>query len=187
MIKREIPLGKKIYGNIYVHKRYITRMVDKYHLFSEDFFPDHYCEAIRLANISWNDFTILKWNEDKMIMSFIYSPIFDEFMEPDIESYVTVNLLNKRVFRKKYKVGKNRPIYHHKWLMVEDNYPGFDVNREKIRSIVIEKVIKMFPWIEKRKIGYSHYWSKVVRPKLFADQDNIRKMSGIELRDKVSV
>ena len=55
MIKREIPLGKKIHGNIYVHKRYITRMVDKYKLFNGDFWIDGYCKAVALANISYKE------------------------------------------------------------------------------------------------------------------------------------
>ena len=178
MIRREIPLGKKIMDNIYVHKRYITEMVDKYKLFPREF-PEMYGYAATLAEIRLEDYTILKWNEREMKMSFIYSPIFNEFMEPDIDSYVTVSIQTGKVTRRKFKIGKNRPIYHHKWLMVEDDYPGFDVEAAKKRSILIEKVIKMFPWIDKKMIGYDNYWNKVVRPKLFANQDSIEKMETI--------
>ena len=169
MIKREIPLGKKIHGNIYVHKRYVGRMVDKYHLFSDEF-VDLFCLAAELSHIEWEEYTILKWNEREQRISFIYCPFFDASCEPHIESYVTVNLRNRRVSRRRYVAGKNRPIYHHKWLMVEDNYPGFLVSREKMRSINIEKVLKMFPWIDKKMIGYLDYWQKEVVPKLLQEQ-----------------
>ncbi len=171
MIRREIPLGKKIHGNIYVHKSCITRMVDKYHIFNGEFWIDCYCRAVALSNISYKDYTILKWNERKQVMSFIYCPVFDSFPEPDIESYVTVNLRTGRVTRRKYTIGQNRPLYHHKWLMVEDNYSGFLVSREKMRSILIEKVLKMFPWIDKKMIGYMDYWKNEVVPKLLQERN----------------
>ena len=172
-MNRQIPLGKKVRGKIYVHKRYIISMVEKYKLFGREF-REMYCYAMEKADLHDDDFTILKWNEREMRMSFIYSPLFDDFMEPDIESYVTVSIRTGKVTRRKFEVGKNRPIYHHKWLMVEDSYQGFNVSRHKMRSILIEKVIKMFPWIDKRMIGYTAYWRKVVVPKLLEErQDNL--------------
>ncbi len=183
MIRREIPLGKQIHGNIYVHKSYITRMVDKYKLFNGDFWIDAYCKAVALAKISYNDYTILKWNERKQVMSFIYCPNFDASCEPHIESYVTVNLRNGRVSRRRY--ANNCPIYHHKWLMVEDNYPGFLVSREKMRSILIEKVLKMFPWIDKKMIGYLSYWQNEVVPKLLDERHDRLDASEIDNGRKI--
>ena len=166
---RQIPLGKKVYGSIYVHKKYITSMVNKYKLFPREF-PEMCCYAMEKANIELSDFTILKFNEREMKISFIYCPVFDHFPTPDIEGYVTVNLRTGRVTRRRYTIGQNRPIYHHKWLMVENSYPGFLVGREQLRSMLVEKVIKMFPWIDKKMIGYMDYWKLEVVPKLLEER-----------------
>ena len=72
--------------------------------------------------------------------------------------------LKKRT-RKERSYDNNIPIYHHKWMMVSDDYHGFNVDEAKKRSEKIEEVIKKYS-IDKKRIGYKTYWKEVVLPLL---------------------
>ena len=49
-------------------------------------------------------------------------------------------------------------IYHHKWLFVTDDYPGFDVEESKNRS---RKWVSL-PNIDYSRIGYKKFWGLIL-------------------------
>lgn len=64
-------------------------------------------------------------------------------------------------------------IYHHKWLFVDDNYPGFDVEESKERSAAWMAL----PDVDKSLIGRASYWNAEVVPRLMdanSDQNWLR-------------
>ena len=59
-------------------------------------------------------------------------------------------------------VPSDPPIYHHKWLFVDDDYPGFDVAQGKLRSAAWLAL----PDVDKSRIGRRSYWQTHVVPRL---------------------
>jgi len=64
------------------------------------------------------------------------------------------------------------PIYHHKWMFVKDDYPGFDVkesmrwsetwkNSEVVKGLVNDPSTKFY-----RRMGRQSYWQTMVLDKL---------------------
>jgi hypothetical protein len=153
---RKIPLGKQVKSAIYIHRDYEYKVI-----------PDKILEAARdIGLIRYFNYDVVKWDKYTNKVSFIYCPDFDHKFEPDVEAVITVDLKKGTKRQRNYRDGtfpvRNCPIYHHTWLMVEDEY-FHDINRRKIRSAEIEEVIERFS-IDKRKIGFKKYWETVVMP-----------------------
>jgi hypothetical protein len=105
------------------------------------------------------EYTVVKLNQRNDSVSFMYCPDFDTAHEPSITAIVIVNadgLARRRL------TPEDPFIYHHKWLFVADDYPGFDVAESKARSRL---------WIElgdvdRSRIGRKSYWDQFVVPRL---------------------
>ena len=158
-MKRQIPIGKKVGSAIYVLRDYADQII----------LNSTWADAIDIGLINYFNFHVVKWDSKKNKISFIYCPCFNYHEEPEVEAVVTVDLNKKSSRERNYTDGtipaKNPPIYHHKWLMVHDEYPCFDVSSAKKRSEKIEEVIKKHR-IDKKKIGYKKYWEENVLPLL---------------------
>jgi hypothetical protein len=92
-------------------------------------------------------------------VSFVQCPGFDDEPEPSIGGVVTVRAdgtLQRRA------VPSDPPIYHHKWLFVEDDYAGFDVAESQRRSAAW----LVLPGVDKSRIGRRSYWETQVVPRL---------------------
>jgi len=140
VVKRypKLGVGKPMGGAVYIHKYYENLLPDAFNHYKEilsNQFPDY-------------EYNIVKFGKDGA--SFLYSPDFDTAEEPVVESYVTVKSDGFA------KPGKSKTIYHHKWLFVKDDYPGFDVDKSFERS----KAWLQIPSIPFSKIGQNkEYWN----------------------------
>ena len=170
-MKRRIPIGKKVGSATYFHKMYIHDMIFEYEVLNDQ---DFYKAQVMLTKKDPDfEFHIIKYDDFKQTISFISCPTFNILNEPLVDAVITVNLETEGVTKRDYKSmtpGTNPPIYHHKWLMVRDDYknfhPYYNIEHYVKRSEMIEKVMRMFPWIDKKMIGYRRYWLRVVSPKL---------------------
>ena len=153
---RQTPIGKQVQSTIYVHRAYMHNAIPTKLLCKASSIASSYMQHLLLYNI-------VKWDKYNNKISFIYSPDFDDIEEPGIETVCTVDLNSEIVRTRNYWKSSNRPIYHHKWLMVGDDYTGFDISLAKKRSEDIEETIKKHN-IDKRLIGYKKYWEEVVMP-----------------------
>ena len=161
---RKIPVGKKVIDAIYFHKDYLSDMIYRLNLVPEEVYE----KARTKCMASFYNYTILKYDKRKGTFTFICCPFFDDHFEPAIEYTLTYNSFTDKVTRRNYfkgSVDNNPPIYHHKWLMVDDDYSRCNVQRSKMRSILIEKVLKKYH-INKSKIGFFKFWQKNVVPLL---------------------
>lgn len=145
IIKRNTKLGvgKEMGGFIYIHKLYSSLL-------------PHISLYINMLKEAYPEFiyNIIKYGINNGTVSFLYSPNFDTVEEPIITDYVTVNNTGKA------KKGKTRTIYHHKWTMVKDDYPGFNVNQSFLRS----KHWLNIPNINVNRIGSSkEYWDNFLK------------------------
>jgi hypothetical protein len=151
LIRRKIPIGKKVGSAIYVHRYYAYDIVPK-KIMEE-------AELIGMSNyFNWD---VVKWDKRKGTVTFVYCPGFDRESEPEIEGVITVNVKNRT--RRIRKYDNNPLVYHHKWLMVADDYHGFSVYKAKMRSIATEETIYKHR-IDKKRIGSKKYWEEVVVP-----------------------
>lgn len=139
-------VGKRIGGAIYIHRRYAQHpLVDslKRHL------PP-----------GW-DYTLVKIDERKGSVTFILSEDFDSADEPTMDGGILVRSDGTTAI-----IARQRDpyIYHHKWMMVEPSYPGFNYDESVRRSKLWESLDN----IDRHRIGKRSYWERNVLPRLKA-------------------
>lgn len=139
-------VGKEIGGNVYIHREYESVLGESVKLARE----------VLPKDFEW---TVVKLNLATKAVTFIASPDFDSADEPIVGRFILVRTdgttLDRRQLEDPY-------IYHHKWLMVKDNYGGFDVEESKQRSL---------QWlalkdVDKSRIGRKSFWDIHVTPRL---------------------
>ena len=113
-------VGKEIGGQIYFHKDYADKIV-----------PPEILEACEEAlDYYYSDlyYNCMRWDPKKLEISFQEAPDFDTAREPVVGDYVNVIYdPNKDPKDFKMKKGHSNYIWHHKWIFVDNNYTGFDV------------------------------------------------------------
>ena len=168
---RKIPVGKKVIDAIYFHKDYLSDMIYRLKLVPEGVYEKAHTECMA----RYYNYTILKYDKRKGTFTFIGCPHFDDHHEPEISYTLTYNSFTDKVTERNYRDGtftaKNPPIYHHAWLMVDDDYSRFNIHRAKMRSILIEKVLKKYN-IDKSRIGYRHFWYYEVLPLILKESQS---------------
>ena len=142
----KLGVGKRIGGTVYVHRSF------------EDLLGDSMSEAKALLPQGF-EYTVVKLNETNGNYSFIHCPDFDASPEPATGHSVVVKTDGNVQLRPALS---NRFIYHHKWLFVDDDYQGFDVEESKARSAEWMAL----PDVDKSLIGRASYWNKEVVSRL---------------------
>lgn len=143
-------IGKVIGGEIYVHKNYENQFPDV---------PLHNAKNALPKNFKYD---VVKFNPKSGVFSFIVSNDFDSNPEPSVNGGITVK-----------PDGNAKPfkdagwIYHHKWQWVDDDYKGFNVDKEKKRSLQWSSL----EGVDKSRIGQRKHWDTHVVPRL-KDDDN---------------
>lgn len=158
MLKRYNPygVGKSIGGNIYIHREY------------ESVLPAESMERAKKVippRIGGKTYDVIKYNPKSGRITFIWCRDFDGVHEPEIMCGSTLIPDESKYmgFRIRALLPMDDPwIYHHKWLMVKDDYTGFDVEESKARS----KTWLSLKNIDKSRIGKKSYWEKNVIPLL---------------------
>lgn len=139
-------VGKQIGHHVYMHKMYQDVLP-----------PDILSSAVEVkGDFPYN---IIKYDAKTHNVTFVQSPDWDTNPEPVVGKQLLV--------KPDGSVREMRPssdpwIYHHKWLFVGDDYPGFDVEESKQRSM---------DWmslgdIDYARIGKQSFWEKNVLPRL---------------------
>ena len=145
-------VGKRIGGAIYVHR-------DFEHVLGQPM------EEAKSRLPEGFEYTVIKHNEMNGNFSFIYCPDFDSSPEPATGNYAVVKLDGSWSVRPALS---DPYIYHHKWLFVDDDYHGFDVEESKRRSAVWMSL----PEVDKSLIGRASYWYTEVVPRIKNVQRN---------------
>lgn len=141
-LKRYKNVGKKVGDNLYFHKKYWKEYIEEnYYSNKNNQLPKNF------------KFNILKYNLKTKKISFLFSPDFNTSQEPYIKEYITIND-DKQIHR---VFSKNLPIYHHKWMMVCDNYKNFNINESINRS---KYWIRYKGLMDIKKIGFKKYWEE---------------------------
>ena len=86
---------------------------------------------------------------------------FDVAPEPTVGDVVIVDAQGNVRIRWQ---PRDPEIYHHKWLVVADDYQGFDVEPGRQRSLAWMRL----DGIDRKRIGRRSYWQQHVLPRLKA-------------------
>jgi len=145
-IKRSVwGVGKDIGGYVYLHKMYI------------DIIPQDRQEVVyKGLNIVEEflghpfQYNTIKISKDTNVVSFVEAADFDTAPEPTTGDYILVKTDTGQT-----KLGSGKTIWHHKWLWVLDDYPGFDVQ---------ESIDRSEEWLQHdvdfSRIGNKQYWDE---------------------------
>ncbi len=145
-------VGKQIGGFVYLHRDYINLIPeDKYKEVT-----DAYNTVVDVTGAA-PEFNVIKVGKNKSVITFINSPDFDTSPEPTVGEYINVNLDTDNV-----RPGRSNSIWHHKWLWVQDDYSGFDVQESIERS----KQWLGMDDIDFKRIGNRDFWNREVASKL---------------------
>lgn len=161
---------KKISGVVYIHKsatnqltsellslvsqaeKILTKTMDRLRNEFEECCPEH----IEYAKNLVVKYDVIKIDRKNKKVSFIQSPDWDTEREPLVGDAYNVDITTEKI-----KVIKSKgQIYHHKWMFVNDDYQGFDVEESKRWSDTWTKII---PKELKTKIGYKKNWDKILK------------------------
>ena len=145
-------VGKEIGGAVYVHRTYE-------HLLGPEI------DVARNRLPADFRYTVVKYALRRGSVTFIASPDFDTAHEPIVGDLWIVHPEGTTSFRRQLP---DPWIYHHKWLMVLDDYQGFDVEASKKRSAQLD----LLPDVDRKLIGRSSYWLREVAPRL-ADPEEL--------------
>ena len=150
-------IGKRMGNDLYIHKDYAQQAG----------VPMDVLRQAQQRLPDGHDFDIVKYNKATDDISFIESPDFNLVDEPTVGTAIKVTPDGKLSITKQ----KSDPqIYHHKWEMVPDNYPGFNVSQSKKRSEAWRSVVGVDKEISSR-IGTKSFWEKNVVPKINTSKD----------------
>lgn len=146
-MKIRIP-GKKVGSYLYIHKSALPEIDYKTQLLikkTSRYLPETF------------EYEVLKISKQTQSVSFIQSPDWNESDEPMVGDSIKITPAGETTYRKGRK--ENPQIYHHKWMMVDDHYKGFDVERSKARSKMWQSTKIKY---DKKKIGNLNYWEKFI-------------------------
>jgi len=146
--REERTPGKKIGHNLYIHKTAVPAVDFRYEMLV-DIAKEHLPASFQ--------YEVVKVNLKDESVSFIDSPDWNESLEPIVGDSIKVYRNGLTTFRKGRE--SNPQIYHHKWLMVTDHYPFFDVEEAKLRSTWWERKFEKLN-LDRKKIGNADYWNK---------------------------
>lgn len=111
--RSKFGVGKIMCYCIYVHKQYAQKVIPPEILSN--------AEAVLMQKYPKHRYNCLKYDMNTRVVSFQESPDFDTAREPIVGDYVAVFPDGRT------RKGHSDYVFHHKWLWVEDDYEGFDV------------------------------------------------------------
>lgn len=109
---KKYGVGKEIGGKVYVHKNYANRIINQNDL----------NKAISLLPKEFKYNCIMVDRNKPYVIRFDEAPDFDTAREPVVGDFVEIDF-NEFLIRE----GHSNFIWHHKWMWVDDDYDGFDV------------------------------------------------------------
>jgi len=139
---RRFGIGKEIGGALYLHRDY------------EQLLGEPLSRAKERLPAGF-EYTIVKYSFRTGNVTFVASPDFDSNPEPTVGDRWIIPPEAAARFRAELP---DPYIYHHKWLMVADDYERFDVEQSKERS----RLWLVLPDVDKSRIGRKSYWEQVV-------------------------
>lgn len=144
-LRRYSSVGKKMAHCIWVHNSYADKIIPS----------DLYCKALLNKMLNFY-FTIVRYDTKLNTIALIECIDFNESSEPVVGRSL---LIYPDGTSKLTKQPSNPFLYHHKWMFVEDDYTGFDVEKSKRRSVAWKSVLGTNKNLSS-KIGRLNFWKQ---------------------------
>lgn len=139
---------KKVYKSLYVHKSNLVELGEDLAKIVEE----------REKKIDNFKYDVVKFDTDTQNVTFIECEEFDKVHEPTVGDSILVKK-NGEIKRMKSK----GQVYHKKYTFVDKNYQGFDIEEEKKRAELYDKLLEQHEDCRiKSKIGYKKKWIEVL-------------------------
>lgn len=121
-LKRYEPWGVGMLkdDNVYIHKNYFNNIPEDIYLDAYNSLPHDF------------EFNVIKYDLITHTISFIQSEDFNDSEEPIIGLTYTVTKNDNTNFTSTLDSG----IIYNKWLLVKDDYSGFDIDESKERTLL---------------------------------------------------
>lgn len=145
---------KKLIDTFYVHKSNLEELMDKIPGFED---TSVLSWAIYYMTTQRLEYEIIKYDAKNHTFSLIQCPTWDVRYEPVAgDSYI----FKKYEVPPKMRTG-GTTVYHQKHLFVSDNYTGFDIEKSKERTELLESI----PWYKENKsrIGSKKIWEEFLK------------------------
>lgn len=162
-IQGETMVGKKIGPHLYIHKSAVEDLPSALHSKIVGL------QRLFISNKWGKDYNLIKINNLTGDVSFMLSSDFDTSDEPMLDAVYLIrnNRLIKTTDYTKRELSK-RQIYHHKWMMVDDYYKGFDIGASKEHSEwwLHHPLVSSRRQADKNfssKIGSYGYWANLIK------------------------
>ena len=147
--KRDCNVGKRIAGALYVHKSAIGLLPEDMRQLAN--------QAVKRIPETFGDYEVIKIEQKLGVVACIKSNNFLTASEPTVGDRIVIVPGKEPEVRP----SNNKLIFHHKWLMVPDDYPEFDVEEEKQWS-EFWKNSDIPEAKETSRIGRKDFWEKVL-------------------------
>lgn len=144
------PVGKLTGYRLHFHKQYL----DLFPSLSKLFARVQAAAKKKLGDDVLDGYNCLRWDTDFGNLAFQWSPNFDRATEPTLEK----TLMAKATGGVGWVVPRKTLILQHKWLWVQDDYTGFDVEKAKERSALWSPHVTSE---ERRKIMFLEFWKTI--------------------------
>ena len=143
---KKYPVGKVVGNQVYFHKNYLDDMPkeaqDLYYKALEKLPEDHNFNTLMYEPASKGKPARIRFDE---------SADFDTAREPTPGKYISIDDAGN------VKSGKTDQIFHHKWMWVADDYPGFDVDNSYNWSKQWAQTLNKAP------SGYKNKWEQELK------------------------
>jgi hypothetical protein len=139
---------KKVGYSVYVHKTALNTLplgLQYLAYKAMDYLPEGF------------EYAVVRVNTKNQIVAFIESSDWDTANEPAVGTAYSVKP-NGDV----HKTNPSGKIYHHKWMFVNADYPGFDVKESIKRSELWKNTLPNDKYMLYR-IGNRDYWQQLLR------------------------
>lgn len=169
----QFGVGKRMPGATYVHAS------------AEDRLPRRRLAAAKARLPADFRYQVIKFARPDGAISFFACGDFDADDEP---AQGAGWLIRRDGSIRFHRAVANPWIYHHKWLMVEPDYGGFDVAQAERRSARILVALQDLAHVDPRvrsKIGRRNFWESVVLPRLHASAQAVLR-GRIATEDRLS-
>ena len=141
-------VGKQMGSKVWVHSNYALEILD----------PEILNSALSQIPKSFS-YVVLRYDPKNQTLAFIDSPDFNSSPEPEVGASYCVDLTQKKNPRLT-KPPRDPLIWHHKWMMVKDDYPHFDVKESQERSLWWKSKVGVNREVSNR-IGRKSTWVKM--------------------------
>ena len=139
---------KKVVNCIYVHKSAIHQLGENANFVEK---------VIKIIDFPYD---IIKFDTKTKNITLVQCEEFDKVHEPIVGDCLLIKYNEEKV-----KLIKSKgQIYHKKYLFVDKDYTGFDIEAEKNRAEKYDNMLKKHPDKKiKSKIGYKNKWLEVLK------------------------